>query len=202
MTTPAARTTPAIAPAYASTPAPTYAPALDLPGEPLVPTGDPLLSGLGPSAWANRADVPDLTVHGEPKIVPMRVAQNFFIEPRDPDPRGMPVLGFDGHAAGVVTDVWVDRAEPQVRYLEIELPAGSAAASGAAGRRVLMPFAVCKVDRRRGVVRTKSILARQFANVPSTRSPERVTLLEEDKIMAYYAGGYLYATPERSEPIL
>ena len=185
-----------------SSPAVTYAPALDQPGAPLTPTGDLLSSGLGPSAWANRADVPDLTVHGDPKIVPMRVAPNFFIEPRDPDPRGMPVVGLDGHAAGVVTDVWVDRAEPQVRYLELELPAGTAAASGAAGRRVLIPFAVCKVDRRKGVVRTRSILARQFANVPGTRHPERVTLLEEDKIMAYYAGGYLYATPERSEPIL
>ena len=181
----------------------TYAPALAQPGEPLQPVGDLLTSGLGPSAWANRADVPDLTVHGDPKIVPMRVAQNFYIEPRDPDPRGMPVLGLDGFAGGVVTDVWVDRAEPQVRYFEVQLPAGAAAAvAGGSGRTVLIPFAVCKVDRRRGVVRTKSILARQFANVPVTRSPDRVTLLEEDKIMAYYAGGYLYATPERSEPIL
>ncbi|GJG86876.1 hypothetical protein tb265_20570 [Gemmatimonadetes bacterium T265] len=180
----------------------TYAPALDQPGAPLQPAGDPLTSGLGPAAWADRADAPDLTVHGEPKIVPMRVAPNFYIEPRDPDPRGMRMLGCDDEVAGVVADVWVDRAEPQVRYFEVELPAGAAAAAGAAGRRVLIPFAVCKVDRRRGVVRTKSVLARQFANVPATRAPDRVTLLEEDKIMAYYAGGYLYATPARSEPLL
>lgn len=158
--------------------------------------------GRGPAAWADRADVPDATVHGEPKIVPMRVARNFFIEPRDPDPRGMRMLGLDGEVAGVVADVWVDRAEPAVRYLEIELPVGSAAAAGEGGRRVLIPFAVCKVDRRRAVVKTRSILARQFAGVPATRAPDRVTLLEEDKIMAYYAGGYLYATPARSEPLL
>ncbi len=180
----------------------TYAPALDEPGAPLQPVGDPLTSGLGAAAWANRADVPDLTVHGDPKIVPMRVAPNFFIEPRDPDPRGMRMLGCDDLVAGVIADVWVDRAEPQVRYFEIELAAGAAAAEGAVGRHVLIPFAVCKVDKRRATVRTKSILARQFANVPGTRAPDRVTLLEEDKIMAYYAGGYLYATPSRSEPLL
>jgi hypothetical protein len=27
-----------------------------------------------------------------------------------------------------------------------------------------------------------------------------VTLLEEDRIVGYYAGGYLYATPNRTEP--
>ena len=43
-------------------------------GSPLIPTGNPMVDGVGPAAWANRADVPDLTVRGEPKIVPMRVA--------------------------------------------------------------------------------------------------------------------------------
>ena len=170
----------------------TYAPALAEPGAPIQPVGDPLLSGLGPAAWADRADVPDLTVHGDPKIVPMRVAPNFFIEPRDPDPRGMRMVGCDDAVAGTVAEVWVDRAEPQVRYLEVQL---------ADARRVLIPFAVCKVDRRRALVRTKSIRAAQFINVPATRRPDQVTLLEEDKIMAYYAGGYLYAKPGRSEPL-
>lgn len=163
-------------------------------GTPLQPTGDLLLSNMGPAAYADRADHPDLTVHGEPKIVPMRVAPNFYVEPRDPDPRGMTMLGTDGQAAGQIVDIWVDRSEPQVRYYEIEM-------SGAA-RTVLIPFAVCRVNARQGTVRTKSILAHQFANVPVTASPDRVTLLEEDKIMAYYAGGYLYATPERSRPLV
>ena len=29
-----------------------------------------------------------------------------------------------------------------------------------------------------------------------------MTKLEEDKIMAYFAGGNLYATPARAEPLL
>lgn len=155
---------------------------------------NPLLSNLGPASYADRADVPDLTIDGEPKIVPMRVAPSFFIEPRDPDPRGMTVVGMDGAEAGVVADLWVDRSEPQLRYLEV-------AVSGT-GRPVLVPVTMARVSRRHGRVRVGAILARQFADVPATASPDRVTLREEDRIMAYFAAGYLFATPERQEPLL
>ena len=43
-------------------------------GAPLEPVGDPLLAGVGPGAWAMRADRPDVDPHGAPKIVPLRVA--------------------------------------------------------------------------------------------------------------------------------
>jgi photosynthetic reaction center H subunit len=46
-----------------------------------------------------------------------------------------------------------------------------------------------------------AILAGQFANVPQTKSMEQITLLEEEKISAYYGAGTLYATPERQEPL-
>ena len=46
------------------------------------------------------------------------------------------------------------------------------------------------------------LLARQFADVPMTRSPEQVTFLEEEKISACYGAGLMYATPERKEPLL
>ena len=48
----------------------------------------------------------------------------------------------------------------------------------------------------------KSILASQFADVPGIKNPDQITLLEEDKICAYYGGGTLYATPARAEPWL
>ena len=44
------------------------------PGAPLEPTGDPMLDGVGPGAYAMRADTPDLTLDGLPKIVPLRIA--------------------------------------------------------------------------------------------------------------------------------
>ena len=155
---------------------------------------NPLLAGVGPGAWADRADVPDRTAHGAAKIVPLRADPSFFLEPRDPDPRGMPVIGADGVEAGVVSDVWVDRSEPQVRYLEVTVHDG--------GHAVLLPMAMARVQGRQDRVMVKAILARHFADVPTTAAPDRVTLREEDRIMAYFAAGHLYATPERREPLL
>lgn len=163
------------------------------PGAPLEPTGNPMLDGVGPAAWAMRSDTPDLTVEGHPKIVPLRVATDFVVAPRDPDPRGMPVIGADRTVAGTVKDVWVDRSEVIIRYLEVEL-------SG--GKTVLLPWNFSRVDRRRRTVTVKSILAYQFADVPGIKNPEQVTLLEEDRICAYYGGGHLYAVPARTEPVL
>jgi photosynthetic reaction center H subunit len=36
-------------------------------GSPMSPTGNPLVDGIGPAAWANRADVPDIDMHGHPR---------------------------------------------------------------------------------------------------------------------------------------
>ena len=44
----------------------------------------------------------------------------FSIADRDPDPRGMPVIGADQKVAGTVKEVWVDRSEIMIRYLEVE----------------------------------------------------------------------------------
>ena len=162
------------------------------PGAPLEPTGDPMVDGVGPAAYAERADEPDLTYDGKVKIIPLRVATDYHVETRDPDPRGMPVIGADGETGGTVRDVWVDTAEVMIRYLEVELRGG--------GRTVLLPWNCTRVGG--GKVKVKSILGSQFANVPGLRQPDQVTLLEEDRIMGYYAGGHLYATPARQEPLL
>jgi photosynthetic reaction center H subunit len=163
-----------------------------MPLQPHAASGDLLLAGVGPGSWNDRADVPDLTLEGEPKIVPLRVAAGFGVAPQDVDPRGLPVLGDDGSEGGRVLDLWVDRSEMLFRYLELEV-AGS-------GHRVLLPMNFARVEQR--CIRVKSILGHQFARVPATRAPEQVTLLEEEKIMAYYGAGTLYATPARLEPLL
>jgi photosynthetic reaction center H subunit len=169
------------------------------PGAPLQPTGDPMLDAVGPASYANRANVPDLTFEGAPKIVPLRVATDFSIESRDPDPRGMEVVGADGNVGGVIRDVWVDRAEAMIRYLEADVQDPQAPAGA---RRVLVPINFARVDGRRRQVRVKALLARHFANVPALANGDQVTLLEEDRIMGYYGGGHLYATPERLGPVL
>ena len=168
-------------------------PTMPWPGAPLEPTGNPMLDGIGPAAYAQRSDTPDLTIEGHDKIVPMRIATDFAIAVEDRDVRGMAVVAADRKVAGTVRDVWVDRSEIVIRYLEVELTGG---------KHVLLPWNFSRVDKRRGKVNVKSILARQFADVPATASPDRVTLLEEDRITAYYGGGHLYAVPSRTEPVL
>ena len=162
-------------------------------GAPLQPTGaNLLLAGVGPGAWADRADVPDAMAHGGPRIVPLRVAPDYGVSDNDHDPRGMPVLGADGGQAGTVVDLWVDKSEHAFRYLEVQL--------ADAPHKVLLPMTCSRIKSDR--VKVHSILASQFAQVPGTASQDQITLLEEEKIMAYYGAGTLYATPLRSEPLL
>jgi photosynthetic reaction center H subunit len=165
-------------------------------GAPLEPIGDPMLDAVGPGAYALRADVPDRTYEGLPKIVPLRLAPTMHLERRDPDPRGMAVIGADREVAGIVRDVWVDRSEVTIRYLEVEVPAQPTPLL------VLLPMTFSKVDGKSRTVKVEAILASQFVQVPVTKSLDQVTLLEEDRICAYYGGGTLYATPGRAESLL
>ncbi|KQP18238.1 photosynthetic reaction center subunit H [Pseudorhodoferax sp. Leaf267] len=165
-------------------------------GLPLEPSslgsGNPLLAGVGPGAWADRADRPDRTVEGDARIVPLRAAgAGFGVAREDVDPRGLPVYGADMVEGGTVVDLWVDRAEMLFRYVEVQ---------AAGGRRVLLPINFARVQARRVLVR--SILGQHFADVPGTKQAEQVTMLEEEKIMAYYGAGTLYATAARQEPLL
>ena len=163
-------------------------------GAPLHPTGNPMRDGVGPASYAERQDVPEFTFEGEPNIVPMRVALDTYVAPNDPDPRGMEVLGADHKVAGTVHELWVDRAEPQIRYLEVAVAGGE--------QRVLLPINLARIVAERRRVEVASVLAAQFADAPGLRNPDQVTKLEEDRIMAYFASGNLYATPARLEPLL
>jgi photosynthetic reaction center H subunit len=160
------------------------------------PTGNPMLDGVGPGSWADREDVPELNIDNVPCIVPLRLAEGTYLEPRDPDPRGMRVIGADNEIGGVCTDVWVDRAEALIRYIEVEVT------TSAGARRVLLPMPFALVNHKRGRVTVNAILGSQFADVPVTKSPDQVTKLEEDRIAGYYGAGTLYATPSRQEPML
>ena len=131
--------------------------------------------------------------NGSPRIVPLRADASYHVEERDPNPVGMDVVGADGVKAGTVSDVWVDRAEALIRYLEVSVGA----------RTVLLPINFAdKIDNARRTVKVNAILGKQFADVPGTKNPDQVTLLEEDKIVGYYGGGLLYATPSRAEPLV
>ena len=87
---------------------------------------------------------------------------------------------------------------PQVRYYEVKLANGD--------RHIMLPsgfvqwpnFGLWGNDR----LLVKAITSAQFSDVPAIKRDDTITLLEEDKVMAYFAGGHLYATAARSEPII
>jgi photosynthetic reaction center H subunit len=166
------------------------------PGAPMVPNGDPMLAEIGPGAYALRADVPEKARDGRDLIVPMRVATNYAVAPDDGDPVGMAVIGADRGIAGTIRDLWVDRSESVLRYYEVEI------AGDVAPKHVLLPVNFSRVDFARRQIKVDALLARQFAAVPALRDPDKITLLEEEKIMAYYGAGTLYATIQRAEPLL
>lgn len=163
------------------------------PGAPYEPTGDGMKDGVGPASYALRSDTPDLTLEGKPKIRPMRNAGDFSIAREDSDIRGFDVIAGDGKKAGKVADLWVDTGEQLIRYIEVQT---------ASGKNVLAPMTLTQVRGGRKFVLVKSIMSDQFDDVPAQKNPDEVTLLEEDKISAYYCGGILMATPKRSEPLL
>lgn len=172
-------------------------------GAPWVPTGDAMADGMGPAAWANRAKYPDLTFDGRPRIVPIAQSHDLVIAPSDPQLIGWPVVAADGVTAGKVSDIWVDQAEHLIRYLEIETTSG---------KKVLAPMAFALVhgnslidallpiiEDKPKFVEIDAITAAQFENVPALETAGTITRYEEDRIQAYFGGGYMYATPERSE---
>lgn len=164
------------------------------PGAPYEPTGNPMADGVGPASYAERADIPDLTMEGEPRIAPFRNSAGYEVAKSDRDPRGLTVRAIGGKAAGKVVDLWVDRSEAIIRYLEVETPNM---------RRVLVPVPFTKVvGGMKPGVEVVAVTADQLAAAPGTKMPDSVTRLEEDKISGYFGGGKLYATPARKEPLL
>lgn len=162
------------------------------PGYPLDPVGDPIGANLGTGAYAHRSDTPDLTIDGHPRVVPMRANSSLHVDPRDPDPRGWPVKAADGVQVGTIKDAWIDLSEPMIYYLEMD----------AGDRSVIIPFHFADVDKSKQEIRVDVLYSHQFANAPSLKSPDQITLLEEDKITGYFAGGLLYADDKRGEPLI
>jgi len=161
-------------------------------GMPFYPTGDPMKDGVGPASWAPRRDIPELDGKGHPKIVPMSGHKEFLVS-AGTDPRGLPVKSGDDQIVGKISDMWIDEPEQLVRYLEIQLDE-----KWGGGKR-LCPIQLTRI-RNTGVL-IHALYAEQFADAPTHRSQSQVTMLEEEKISGYFAGGKLYAG-RRIEPAI
>jgi photosynthetic reaction center H subunit len=163
-------------------------------GSPMVPKTNGMLDAVGPGSYTHREDTVEMSTDGKPLLQPLRVASAFSVAPQDVDPRGLPVMGGDGKQGGVVRDMWIDSAEMMFRYLEVETQSKSGM------RRVLLPIPFARI--RRNQVEVNSIYGMHFADVPGLKNADQITKLEEEKVMAYYGGGTLYADPKRSEPLV
>ncbi len=160
-------------------------------GSPLEPIGDGIGAGVGPGAYAQRSDFADVSHDGKPRIVPIGEAE-MIVATQDADPRGMAMLGADGVEAGKVTDIWVDRSEMMIRYLEVSIGKSS----------VLVPMTMVLVNGSTKSVHCSALNGGQFAGCPGIKTKGQITRLEEEKIIGYFGSGYLYATPERAEPLI
>lgn len=165
------------------------------PGAAYVPSGDPMVDGVGPAAWAERKNEAELTIAGEKLVVPLRAAPEFSISKSvfSRDPRGYTVLGADRQEAGKVVDVWFDRAEHMARHLEVELKSG---------KRIILPLSVGRVSLDAQTVTVDAINASQFEKVPVLAKKDEITLYEEERVQSYFGGGYMYADPKRAEPVV
>ena len=59
-----------------------------------------------------------------------------------------------------------------------------------------------RIDGQDGEVRVRSVTAEQFLRAPALASADQITMLEEEKVQAYFTGGTLYAHKGRTEPLL
>ena len=160
-------------------------------GSPYVPTGDPMMDGVGPASWAPRRDVAELDAHGHAKIRPLSSLDDFHVS-AGRDPRGLPVVTGDGEVVGRITDMWVDVPEQMVRYLSMDAnPEGS-------GKTRLIPMTFARIGSDRVTIR--ALHEHNVDGIPGVKGADEITLLEEEKIMAYFGGGTLYADPRRIEP--
>ena len=156
-------------------------------GSPFEPTGDPMADGIGPAAWAMRRDLPELDGHAHPKIQPMSGLDAFSVV-GGRDARGLPVQAHDGPVIGKISDMWVDVPEQLVRYLEIELEDGT---------KRLAPIQLVRIKKDR--VAVHALYAHNFPGIPTIKATTQITMLEEEKVSAYWCGGKLYADKARLE---
>jgi len=158
----------------------------NVPGSPLIPTGDPLRDGVGPAAYALRKTRPLIYDYHKVQVLPLRSLPDWSVAYPDKDPRGFRVLAADGVDVGVVVDLWIDRSVKILRYLEVEVKT-------ALGTRLsLLPIHYTDIKTRKRLIKVSAIRGVQFVEVPGTSAADTITAREEDQLNAFYAGARFF----------
>jgi len=67
---------------------------------------------------------------------------------------------------------------------------------------VLLPMNFLTIKAKLRETRTNTITTAQFSDVPRTKDPQTITMIENKKIMGYYGAGLFYSTPDRTKPLM
>ena len=67
---------------------------------------------------------------------------------------------------------------------------------------VLLPMNFLTIKAKLRETRTNTITTAQFSDVPRTKDPQTITMIENKKIMGYYGAGLFYSTPDRAKPLM
>jgi photosynthetic reaction center H subunit len=121
------------------------------------------------------------------------------VEPPAPPAYGEPIGGWQGAPLDPIGNPMVQGVGPAsyvVRYLEVAVTVGGVA------RDVLVPMTLVRINSDYGHVVVSSVMGAQFAEAPVLANPDQITLREEDRVSAYFAGGQLYASADRLGPLL
>jgi photosynthetic reaction center H subunit len=86
-----------------------------------------------------------------------------------------------------------------VRYVEVQLASDQV---GEATTTRLLPITMMRILSEPRKVKVEAVRAAHFSDVPALKEPDRITILEEERIQAFYAGGRLYAEPKRIGPVV
>ena len=104
------------------------------------------------------------------------------------NPIGFSVVGADHTSVGVDQSMFGSIAPKSHRALSTKC------SSPAPSRRVLLPVYFAASSRSAAASWSRRCSPNSSSNVPALGTPDRVTMLEEDRIAAYYGAGTLYAT--------
>jgi len=80
------------------------------------------------------------------------------------------------------------------------VPTGDPMSDGVGPASWVIPMNFAKIKGDRVVIR--SLHAHNVMGIPTIKKADVITLLEEEKIMAYFGGGTMYADPSRAEPLI
>ena len=159
-----------------------------------------MIDGIGPASLGGCvSDEPELRWQmATPRSSRCRILDDFVCHQCRPQtPVGLPVVAGDMtvRSSARISDLWVDVPEQLVRYLR---DTNWKAKAAPAWPRCSM----VRVKSDRKVAGACRSMAKHFENMcrATAVGPFRSRKLEEEKICAYYGGGYLYAAQSRQDP--